>query len=132
MIKYRGVDVQDGVLLTGYYQVVENNKDGRLMHCIATPFVEPEEVHPESLAIADTNIKDQNGNVIFASFQYEVGKMSKGGDIVEWNGERNINLHCHFYNGAFYLDHFSQINEEYRIIKVIGNAYLNRDLLHEN
>jgi len=40
-------------------------------------------VHPESLGIGDTSTKDRNGKVIFASFEYEEGKMSRGGDIIE-------------------------------------------------
>lgn len=41
-------------------------------------------VYPETLGVSTTK-KDPNGNTIFASFEYEDGKISRGGDFVTPN-----------------------------------------------
>lgn len=79
MIKFRGFRVD----AWGWVQGFLVRDEGKF--CIQTEVINRIfhrfEVHPESLAIADTNLKDKSGRVIFASFEYEEGKMSRGGDI---------------------------------------------------
>jgi len=156
MIVFRGVRVDNGEMAVGYYNKIEGghfiftgsmkkiytfNRDmlgvyimppkGEELNASVSNIYCPifTEIYPESLAIGDTNLKDKNGKVIFGSFEYEKGKMSRGGDILGGGFKnRDVIFQC----GSFQIRGFGPLYDDGDMLKIIGNAYTNHEILEES
>lgn len=158
MIVFRGERVDGGGGIVEGHHVRSGNRhyildDPAIDHhpgcdfrdCRGCIMCEPIEVHPESLTMGDTNLKDKNGTTIFGSFEYEDGKMSRGGDILQFMtsriGEGKNTMHklvSIFENGEFSIERTNECTGSLSawLINwpafIIGNAYSSPELLEES
>ena len=93
MISFRAITKETKRECFGYYAYIQGKHyiildDAELIETDnITPMIDGYvEIIPESLAQA-TDQTDKNGKIIFGSIEYEPGKMSMGGDIVEYPDE---------------------------------------------
>lgn len=138
MIVFRGERVDGGGMVEGYYIY-----DGfTSKHWIYPSNGFGSIVHPESLAVGDTNLPDKNGTKIFGSFEYEEGKMSRGGDILADEDESTYTV---FFEGGslivstrtgqgFYVDELPicDVTGLETDFTVIGNTHSTEELLEES
>jgi hypothetical protein len=130
MITYRGERVDGGMVEGQYLEWLGQSFITDYIHdrCDGTLEVDSFPVHPDSLAIGDTNLKDKNGKVIFASFEYEEGKMSRGGDIL---GGGFKNRDVIWKNGSLQIRDFCPLYDDGGMLEIIGNAWSNPELLEK-
>lgn len=127
MIIFRGLRTDGRRWVEGsYFNKSKNSVCPELNHTITDGVTFADYILPGSLAIGDTTLKDKTGKVIFASFEYEEGKMSRGGDIAKIEDiSTSINYHlrfikisCFFKNGVM---NFHKTKNT--LIEIIGNQY---------
>ncbi len=128
MIRFRGLRVDGEGWVEGFYFSSQNSHfivldSENFVRC--NGFIK--EIHPDSRAIGDTDLVDKNGKVIFASFECENGKMSRGGDVVRTEDLRaSKNAAYRFGEYPCFIKNMRlnlTIKVLYQTIEIIGNQY---------